>query len=745
GGSSLARGYLNRPQLTAERFTGGPADLQHYFPHERIYRTGDLGQWLYDGTIRFLGRRDFQVKIRGKRVELGEIENCILTHESIKEAVVVARRHRVRRDYADNTEYAGSDTYLCAYVVPTRAASAGGGAKPDLLPEIGLKEYLSKKLPDHMVPFYFIALEKMPLSAHGKVDRKALPALTAGGVEKEKNSIAPADKLETELQSLCALVLGIEPETIGRDSNFFSLGGHSLRATVLVSKIHRQMGIKIPLKQVFETPTIAGMAGYIRNASREDFTVVKPAEKREYYPLSPAQKRLYMLQQMKLGTTVYNMSMALLLEGAVDPVKVAGVFRDLIMRHESLRTSFVLVKEDVVQVIAESFPGNSLNNIKLVDRGSDSPTFKQGNTKESAGDGVEETIKKWVRPFDLSCAPLMRAGLIGLAENKHVLLMDKHHIVSDGTSTDILVRDFMSLYAGEWLPPLEIAYKDYCIWRKNQWERADGELRKQKHYWLSQLNEVPTAAELPLDFVRPEIQGLEGQTLTFAIPGPETAILKQMALQQGVSLFTLLLSILNVWLSKLTGHEDICLGTEIAGRSHEQLQGIVGIFLNTLVLRNFPRSTVTFADFLAEVNEGTLSAFENQDYPFEQLTQRLLGKRNADRNPFFDVLFVWQNMEMDVLKIPGLKLSPYPMEAKSRALTDLSLYGYEKNNEIIMIFEYNTALFRKETVERFMAYFTEIVTVVLKKEKIKLDDIKISHGLTKATGVVPELEDDFGF
>lgn len=326
-------------------------------------------------------------------------------------------------------------------------------------------------------------------------------------------------------------------------------------------------------------------------------------------------------------------------------------------------------------------------------------------------------------------------------------MIDTHHIISDGTSQGLFIRDFTALFAGEGPPPppLTTRYRDYSMWRYS--ESESGALKRREVYWLGEFEGDIPAADLPLDFERPAVQSFEGSVLPFEIGGERAALLKETALREGVSLFVLLLSILDILVAKLTRRHDIVVGTEIAGRSHAELQNIIGLFLNTLALRNFPHPEKSFRTFLKETARRTLEAFENQDYLFEDLVEKVLGKRPVNRNPLFDVMFVWQNMEIKEVRLPGLTLKPYTVEEeKSRALIDLSLYGREVGDTLDFYFEYNTTLFKEETVRRFVTYFKEIVTVVTTNNDVKLGGINVSHDLAMAkVDVFKESDDEFEF
>ncbi|NIM15826.1 MAG: non-ribosomal peptide synthetase, partial [Candidatus Aminicenantes bacterium] len=447
-----------------------------------------------------MGRIDYQVKIRGFRIELGEIETRLLKHGLIKEVVVLDR------------DEGNEEKYLCAYFV-----------SGETLDSMDLKEFLARSLPGYMVPSYFVQIEKIPLTPSGKVDRNSLPS--PAHTLKGKYT-APRDEIETKLVEIWSGVLGIEQPLIGIDDNFFELGGHSLKATRLVSRIHKEFDIIVSIPELFKLPTIRGLAESINNAQKSVYSCIELTEEKEYYRLSSAQKRLYILQQMEKDTISYNMIRALVLEGELDRERLEKAFRRLIERHESFRTSFEMVNGEPVQRIQEV-------NFKFQ---------------------VPGEIENFVQPFDLSKAPLLRVGLFESGPGKHVLMVDMHHIVSDGVSTGILIKDFTALYAGEKLPPIGMHYRDFAEWQnRRQWREA---IKYQETYWLKQFEGDIPVLDLPTDFPRPVVQQFEGRTLFFQVGNRETAALKEIAAQQEATLYMILLSIFTIFLGKISNRED---------------------------------------------------------------------------------------------------------------------------------------------------------------------------------------------
>jgi amino acid adenylation domain-containing protein len=685
GGIGLGPGYCNNMELTVEKFIQAPPWCLR---GERLYRTGDLGRWLPGGDIEFLGRLDHQVKIRGLRIELEEIESHLLTHGSIKEAVVY-----VQEDSKNNK-------YLCAYIV------SNGKLTPSVL-----RDFLSPRLPAYMIPSYFVMLEHVPLTPSGKIDRKALPEPDLD--VSLADYAPPRDRIEKKLVEIWLEVLEIENRTIGINDNFFELGGHSLKATILVSKIHKELKVNVPLPEVFKKPHIRGLASFIKKAGTQRFFSIEAVEKKEYYQLSSAQKRLHFLQQMEPESKSYNMQTVMILQGELDRRKFEKVFKKSIERHESLRTSFEMISEVTVQRIHKDVEFE-IKYFDLTPRYNHDP----GNKIHP----LSFIIDQFVRPFDLSTAPLLHVGLVKEENTKHYLMVDMHHIIADGTSIGILQKEFMALYRGIDLPPLRIHYKEYAGWQTCQNNRES--LNTQEKFWLLQFEEETPVLSLPTDYTRPLMQSFEGDILYFELSEEENLSLKTLTRKQDVTLYMVLLAICNTWLSKLSGDEDIVIGTPVAGRKHDDFQGIIGMFVNTLALRNYPVPEKTFSDFLKEVKARTLEAFQNQDYQFEDLVDLVVSNRDTSRNPVFDVMFMFQNMETPGIEIPELILKPYQYENKTSKF-DLILSGMEKEGKLIFTLEYSTKLFKKETARRFIAYFKNIINFFLENPAARISTVEI--------------------
>jgi len=679
GGDGIARGYLNNPELTGERFVTHPFEKG-----KRMYRTGDLACLLPEGKIKFLGRKDSQVKIRGYRIEPHEIEHQLLKYDGIREAVVVEKNR-----------------HLCAYIVSDRHFSL---FRSDLV------EYLRQRLPHYMVPTYFLQLSKIPLTPIGKVDVKALSAVDA---TSQENWQTPSSEIEEKMADLWADVLKVEKNGLSINANFFELGGHSLKAVSLINKIHEVFNVKIPLAEIFRTPTIKGISRIIKESAQNKFCSIKPAEKKEYYLLSSAQKRLFVLQNMELENISYNTPKIMVLEGDFEIRTFEDSYKRLIGRHESLRTSFKVVDEEPVQMIhlEVEFEIEYYNMESLV------------YEKEAE---LDNTIANFVRPFDLTRAPLLRVGLIETGQKSYILMTDMHHIISDGASQSIFINEILDLYAGKEPSPLSLQYKDYSEWQNSKKERE--KLGMQEKFWLEELAKETPPLTLPYDFPRPEMQNFEGNRLTFEVERDETKALRKMAREENTTLFVLLLAIFNLLIAKLTGQEEIVVGSPVAGRRHADLQQIIGMFVNMIPLKNYPRGTQTFKDFLENVKERTLAALENQDYQFEELVKRLNLNRNPSRNPIFDVAFALHNMDMPEVSLEGLRMFPYESRFNTSKF-DLTLSCGEGQEQLLFTLEYSTKLFEQQTIKRLIDRFREIISNVIENKDIQLQDIRISHHL----------------
>ncbi|MFC7853358.1 amino acid adenylation domain-containing protein, partial [Bacillus velezensis] len=661
-GTGVARGYLNRPELTEERFLDDP-----FYPGERMYQTGDIARWTEDGLVEWLGRSDGQVKVRGYRIEPGEIEAAIRRIDGIREAAVTAR-----------TEH--GETALYAYIE--------GRESDDVRAE------LATRLPAYMMPAQFIEMSEWPVTPSGKLDRRALPA--PGGAADRRAYTAPRNVTEMKLCALWEEVLKNGP--VGIRDHFFERGGHSLKATALVSRIAKEFGVQVPLQDIFARPTVEELASVIQDLEESPYEAIQPAQKQDTYPVSSAQKRMYVLQQLEDGGVGYNMPAVLELTGPLDRGRLEETFRQLVERHESLRTSF------------ETGPDG-----EPVQRIHDSVPFQLDEA---------ESADAFVRPFCLEEAPLFRAALVKESDERHLLLTDMHHIISDGVSVNTLIKEFGELYAGRSLAPMRLQYKDYAVWQRSFQEKEG--FQKQEAYWLKRLEGELPVLELPADKPRPAVRSFAGGSVSCTLDAETASGLHRIARDHGSTLYMVLLAAYNTLLARLSGQEDIIVGSPIAGRPHKDLEPILGMFVNTLAIRTEPKGDKRFTDYLAEVRQAALEAYEHQDYPFEELVERLGVQRDMSRNPLFDVMFVLQNMERESLGLNKLHLAQAADTSHKTAKFDATLYASEgSDGSISFDFEFNTDIYQKQTIEKWLSYFTRILTKVIENQAIPLGDIHV--------------------
>ncbi len=686
----LARGYLNNPELTGEKFT------TLSFSSTRIYKTGDLARWTSEGCIQFLGRSDTQVKIRGFRIELGEIETQLLHHDAIKEALVVAK--------TDNNDGSGDDKYLCAYIVATRTVESAE-----------LHAFLGKELPEYMIPAYFVRLEKIPLTANGKIDRTALPLPqhTLG-----KSVVPPGNPIEKKLREIWSGLLRIEKEKISIHDNFFVLGGHSLKATLLVSTIHKELQVKVPLSEVFKSPTIRGLSNYMNTSglTGSEFLAIEPVERREYYPLSSAQKRLYFLQLLDPGSISYNLPMVIPLEKCLDSQTLESALKKLLAHHESLRTAFIRVGDDTFQRVHEQVEFT----LEYFDLSLDAVENKHQ---------IEKIARDFIRPFDLSQAPLFRSGQIKMSDNQSIWLVDIHHIVADGSSQTILTEDFFTLMQGKCLAPLPIQYKDFSQWQNHLF--ASGRIEAQEKYWLELFAGDVSRVALPVDFERPPVFTFAGDSYYFMLERGDVQALRVLANRNGATLYMNMMALLNTLFYKYTGQTDIIIGIGTAGRRHVDLESVVGMFINTLAMRNHPAGEKSYEHFLQEVLATSVTGLENQDVQFEALVEKLDLQRDPSRNPLFDILIVVQNFRQADPKNGVEQIAILPQNAAAIELTnttakfDLTFFVQEQGDDVYINIEYYTGLFTAHTIQWFVSHFNRVLKAVIQDPNIRLKDISI--------------------
>ncbi|MBZ4423327.1 non-ribosomal peptide synthetase, partial [Myxococcus sp. RHSTA-1-4] len=680
GGDGLAWGYLGRPELTAERFVPNPFATE---PGSRLYRTGDRVRWRADGTLDFLGRTDFQVKVRGFRIEPGEVEAVVRQFAGVREAVVVVR------------EDVPGDKRLVAYAV---------AGTDEALEARAVRAFLQQKLPEYLVPSAVVVLPALPLSPNGKVDRKALPAPEAPGAGEDMEYVAPRTETERQLALFFSELL--RTERVGVHDDFFDLGGHSLLATQLVSRVRAVSGVDLPLRDLFEAPTVAALAERIEAAKRTHAGVSRPplvpVPRTGPLPLSFAQQRLWFLDRLEPGSAFYNIPAAVRLDGPLDVRALERALQELVRRHEVLRTTFRQEESGPVQVIA---PVAELSP-RVVDLSGLEADAAEAETRRL----VDEDSR---RPFSLDTGPLIRALLVKRGASEHVLLLNLHHIVTDGWSAGVLVRELAALYDAfsqgqpSPLPALPVQYADYAVWQRS-WLQGET-LEAQLGWWREQLAGAPHALELPTDKPRPPAQRFQGGVQQRTWTKPLWEGVKALAQDEGATPFMVLLAAYQAVLARYSGQEDVCVGSPIAGRTHAETEGLIGFFVNTLVLRARVSPRACFRELLAQVREVTLGAYAHQDVPFEKLVEELQPTRDLSRNPLFQVALTLQNTPMTEVKLrQGLALKG--MEAGNlTSKFDLSLLVWETAEGAAVVLNYDSDLFEPDTAGRFLEHLETLL------------------------------------
>jgi amino acid adenylation domain-containing protein len=692
GGIAVGRGYLNRPALTAEKFVPDPFTSE---PGGLLYRTGDRVRWLNSGDLDYLGRIDEQVKIRGYRVELGEIEAVLDKHPGIVQNAVVACDDPL------------GGKRVVAYVV----------ARRDAVNRLMLQEYLQERLPKYMVPSAFVLLEKLPQTPNGKVDRKALPVPDwhLGG----KPHDLPRTPVEELLAGIWMEVLQLE--ALGVDDNFFDLGGHSLLATQVVSRIRSCMQVDLPLKALFESPTVAQLAGYLENRAREQkgkpLQFVVKEDREGLLPLSSAQQRLWFLDQLNPGDPAYNIHTALRIRGPLDPEVLERSLNEIVQRHAVLRTRLVTVDGQPMQEILSK----ATLHILVIDIGEIAEADRQNKARKLAAQEAR-------LPFDLRSDLLLRATLARLGEQDHILMVTLHHIAGDGWSLGVLVREFTALYRafseGQVSPltALQLQYADYAL-SQQKWLRGEL-LDEQLQYWKQQLGGDLPVLEFPTDRPRPAAQSTRGAAQPFKIPAHVTAQLRNLSRREGATLFMTLLAAFDVLLYRYTGEPDFAVGTDIANRNCLETEQLIGFFVNQLVLRADLSGRPTFRQLLSRVRKVTLDAYANQDVPFEKLVEELAPARNAGRTPLFQIKLILQNAPSALPDLPDLELSLLGVETETAKL-DLIMNLIDEGDGIAGAIEYCTDLFDDGSIGSLIDHWLILVEAIAGNAEQRIDDLEL--------------------
>jgi amino acid adenylation domain-containing protein len=693
-GDGLARGYLNRPDLTAEKFVG-----HSFTPEGRMYKTGDLARWSADGMIEYLGRKDDQVKIKGYRIELGEIESQLRLLDGVREAAVAVK------------EAETGSPLLVAYYTGV-----------EQLTTEDMKQQLSLMLPEYMVPVFWVRLESMPLTANGKLDRKILPDNYR---KQSANSVPyaePVSQTEQVLVNIWSEVLN--RDAVGVNDNFFECGGDSIKSTMIVTRIIRHFGIEIQISMLFNLPTIKQLGEYIDSMEQEYFEPIEALSEQPFYEVSAAQKRIYILDQADQFDVAWNMPGWIDLKGTLDRGKLQNAMNLLVERHEAFRTSFEVMGGDLKQIVHDK--------TKLT------MNIQRAKDEQEA----DSIIKQWIKPFAMDQAPLLRVGVITLTEQRHRLFFDFHHIIFDGVSVGIFLKELMKLYDGYSLDTLKLQYRDFAVWQNKRFER--GQLQLHQSYWLETFSKPPEPLNLPTDRDRQLQNQTSGKQHIVTINRSLTASLKALSVQSQASLFMILLAGYNILLSKYTGKEDITVGSFVAGRvGPVDIERMIGMFANTLPLRHYPDKMKTFMNFLGEVKHNVLNALAYQEYPLANLKQRIQEKHGF-REALFETLFTMQNMEQPTIKTQDFSGELHEVDIQWTAFS-IALQGVEmESKEVQLNVQFNPQQFNDETIHQLFNHYVELLKQIVEDPDTLLKDFEL--GQLKIQRNAVQMDDiDFDF
>lgn len=707
GGAGVARGYLNRPQLTAERFLPDPFCAE---PDARMYKTGDLARWLPDGQLDYLGRNDFQVKIRGFRIELGEIEACLREHPGVGDVVVIAR--------VDTP----ANERLVAYVVPPACAAlpatAADGGCADWTDERALAQslraHLAQHLPAHMVPAAYVTLTALPLSPNGKLDRKALPAPASGSLAAHTYE-APSGATEIAVAAVWADVL--QCERVGRQDNFFDLGGHSLLAVQVNSRLRAALQVELSVGDLFARPVLAQFADAIDHAGRTELPALVRAAGDERLQLSFAQQRLWFLAQMEGAGQAYHIPSGLRLKGCLNVAALQCALNTIVARHEALRTCLREVDGQPVQCIADPAEARFvLTHHTLVGDAAQPASLARLVSEEAAA------------PFDLAQGPLIRGRLLTLGDNEAVLLITLHHIIADAWSMKVLFRELGALYDAavggqpDPLPALPVQYADYGLWQRQSIEAA---LHAQAAYWRATLEGAPALLDLPGDHPRPAVQSYAGGMVDIVLDTELAAALRALSRRHGTTLYQTLLAAWAILLWRLSGQDDVVVGTPVANRGRTEIEGLIGFFVNTLAMRIDLSGSPDVTQLLARVRLCTLAAQQHQDLPFEQVVECLQPQRSLAHSPLFQAMFAWDAAAQVSCVLSGLDVTPIPSIPQQYAKFDLTLLLCDAGGTIRGGIEYASALFDHNTVARFADYLIALLRAMSASMQGSIDQLAL--------------------
>ena len=674
-GLGLSIGYLNQPDLTDTKFE------KNVQINEKLYKTGDIGRWNNLGQIELIGRADNQIKHRGFRIELDEVRNCFLKIKGINNAVVTYKC--IDNNVNEIIGYITTETLITIQKVKTE---------------------LLKVLPDYMIPSHIIQISEIPLTVHNKIDYNSLP------LPRKDNKIEHAEnKIEKKLVSIWSDALKIPENRIGVNTNFFEIGGHSLTATITIAQISRAFNISIPISEIFNKPTIRELGLSIEKHRTNKNSIkkykFKLTEKKEYYNLTSSQQRIYFIQKLYLDSLAYNSPYTYYLKGEISKNKIQESIYKVVQKHEILRTIFI---EN------NGIPYQKVLNEAIIDI-----VFK-----EVSAEKLESIVKSFIKPFDLSYGPLFRIGLFKVSEKLHLLVFDIHHIIFDGFSNDIFIKDFLLFYNDKDVKNnlINYQYKDVSEWQKCIHYKEI--IQNQKSFWLNKFKDTTPIINLPIDSPRPTINSYNGTSFNFTLSKKISQSLFLLSKQLDISLFTLLINLFYIFLSKITNQNDIIIGTPITGRQQAEFKDIIGIFINTLALRFNYDNNIFFHDLIQKSKDDIIKCFDNQDYPFERLVQDLKIEKDTSRNPIFDVLFIYQHLDNIYLEESNLEIEPFEFD-HGISKFDLSLKAFFDNVSLTFSIEYNNQIFKNTKIEKFAVWFQELIYFVLKSKDFQISNIDI--------------------
>jgi amino acid adenylation domain-containing protein len=687
GGAGLARGYWRRPELTAAKFIPDPFSNT---PGSRLYCTGDLARYRKDGQIEYLGRRDQQVKIRGFRIELGEVEAALVRHSGVRDGIVV-----VREDEPDNRR-------LVAYVIGVDGHRAPAPRE--------LRHFLTRSLPEHMVPSAFVTLTEMPLTPNGKIDRSALPRPETLTTESDEGYVSPSTPVEESLAGIWANVLGLA--RIGVEDNFFELGGHSLLATRVIAQAREKFQVEVPIRAFFDLGTVSRMAEIIESNRRQigemGVPALVPVSRNGKLPLSFSQERVWFIEQLYGSNLAYQFQSTLRFNGVLDLTALERSLNEIVSRHEIFRTTFPIAEGRPMQLIHPAQPVA----LPLHDLSGLAETLREGEAQRLAK-------KEFQRVFDINQLPLVRWTLIRFNEHEHMLLHVEHHLLHDGWSFNRFLHELLELYsayaAGEQSPLTAptLQFADFACWQR---QLMEGELaERQLAYWTRKLDGCPRLLGMPFDRARPAVQSLSGNAKRVELPVGLTQSLRELSRRQGGTLFMTMLGAFLTMLHRYTGQEDICIGSGVANRRWLETEQLLGMIVNLVAMRADLSGDPTFRELLSRVRDMTLEAYENQDLPFDRVVDALEIDRNLSYPPLYQILFSFHDSPMPDLKLRNVDVKLVEAVGNGSAKYDLNIIGIprdqqqdgnlENDNGFTLIWEYNTDLFDEATIDRMIAHY----------------------------------------